>query len=86
MRNSMSGFTLRDLEYVESLHGRLAPVFAKMDEEGARGDIPIVGTAVGRTLSVLVRAIRHLAASRAYLATHQPHPPEGRAPNNVLSR
>ncbi|TME25700.1 MAG: O-methyltransferase [Chloroflexi bacterium] len=57
MRNSMSGFTLRDLEYVESLHGRLAPVFAKMDEEGARGDIPIVGTSVGRTLSVLVRAI-----------------------------
>ena len=57
MRNSMEQVTSRDLEYLESLHPRLAAVFAKMDEQGAREDIPIVGTSVGRALGVLVRAI-----------------------------
>src|SRR5437879_2469089 len=56
MRNAMDQFTLRDLQYIESLHGELSPVLAKMDEQGAKDSIPIVATAVGRALFVLVRA------------------------------
>ena len=56
MRNAMDQFTLRDLQYIDSLHGELSPVFAKMDEQGAKDSIPIVATAVGRALFVLVRA------------------------------
>ncbi len=56
MRNAMDAITLRDLEYLESLQGKLTRVFARMDEEGGREGIPIVGTSVGRALHVLVRA------------------------------
>ena len=56
MRNAMDQFTLRDLQYIDSLHGELSPVFANMDEQGAKDSIPIVATAVGRALFVLVRA------------------------------
>lgn len=52
----MDRVTLQDLEYLESLHGGLAGAFADLDAEGGRDDIPIVGTAVGRALHVLVRA------------------------------
>ena len=57
MRNAMDQITLRDLQYLESLHGDLSPVLARMDAEGARESIPIVGTSVGRALFVLVRAV-----------------------------
>ena len=56
MRNAMDQFTLRDLQYIESLHGELSPVFAKIDAQGATENIPVVATAVGRALFVLVRA------------------------------
>lgn len=56
MRNSMDRVTLQDLEYLDSLHGGLPGVFADLDADGGRDDIPIVGTAVGRALHVLVRA------------------------------
>ena len=45
-----------DLDYLESLHGKLAGAFASMDGEGRRESIPIVATGVGRALHVLVRA------------------------------
>lgn len=56
MRNALDRVTLRDLEYVEGLHAPLSGVFARLEAEGSRDDIPIVGTAVGRALHVLVRA------------------------------
>lgn len=52
----MDRITLRDLEYLESLHQPLAGALAAIEDEGGRDDIPIVGTAVGRALRVLVRA------------------------------
>ncbi|MGH2499209.1 MAG: O-methyltransferase [Candidatus Limnocylindria bacterium] len=52
----MDAIALRDLEYLESLHEPLSGAFARLEAEGAREDIPIVGTAVGRALHVLVRA------------------------------
>lgn len=52
----MDAIALKDLEYLESLHGKLAGAFARMDEEGGREGIPIVGTSVGRALHVLIRA------------------------------
>ncbi len=56
MRNAMDRVTLTDLDYIERLHEPLSGVFAKMEEQGAAEHIPIVGTAVGRALHVLVRA------------------------------
>lgn len=52
----MDRVTLQDLEYLESIHEGLSGAFAELDREGGRDDIPIVGTAVGRLLHVLVRA------------------------------
>ena len=46
-----------DLDYLESLHAKLAGAFARMDAEGGRDGIPIVATEVGRTLHILVRAV-----------------------------
>lgn len=46
----------RDLDYLERIHGELPDVLRMLDREGGRDDIPIVGTAVGRLLAVLVRA------------------------------
>ena len=45
-----------DLDYLERLHGELPDVLRLLDREGGRDNIPIVGTAVGRLLAVLVRA------------------------------
>jgi len=45
-----------DLDYLESLHGKLAGAFASIDGGGGRDGIPIVATGVGRALHVLVRA------------------------------
>ena len=56
MRNSMDSISSRDLEYLESLSEPLTGVFAEMDAAAAAENIPIVGTAVGRALRVLVRA------------------------------
>lgn len=56
MRNSLDRVTLQDLEYLDSLHGGLTGAFADLDADGGRDDIPIVGTAVGRALHVLVHA------------------------------
>lgn len=52
----MERITRHDLEYLERLHGELPDVLRLLDREGGRDDIPIVGTAVGRLLGVLVRA------------------------------
>ncbi len=52
----MDAVTARDLAYLESLNEPLAGVAAEMDAAGAAENIPIVGTAVGRALRVLVRA------------------------------
>lgn len=56
MRNALDRITARDLEYLESLHPRLEGALARMEEEGERDNIPIVGTSIGRALRVLVRA------------------------------
>lgn len=56
MRNAMDQITHRDLDYLERIHGDLPDVLRMLDREGGRDDIPIVGTAVGRLLAVLVRA------------------------------
>lgn len=56
MRNAMDRITHRDLDYLERIHGDLPDVLRMLDREGGRDDIPIVGTAVGRLLAVLVRA------------------------------
>jgi predicted O-methyltransferase YrrM len=56
LRNALERISSRDLEYIERLHGPLPETFRALDEEGGREGIPIVGTAVGRTLGVLVRA------------------------------
>ena len=68
MRNSMAQVTSRDLEYLESLHPRLAAVFAKMDEQGAREDIPIVGTSVG---AVKANFFGKIAGSQQILGKRQ---------------
>lgn len=52
----MDRITRHDLEYLDRLHGELPDVLRLLDREGGRDDIPIVGTAVGRLLAVLVRA------------------------------
>lgn len=52
----MERITRHDLEYLDRLHGDPPDVLRLIDREGGRDDIPIVGTAVGRLLSVLVRA------------------------------
>ncbi len=52
----MDQITHRDLDYLERIHGDLPDVLRMLDREGGRDDIPIVGTAVGRLLAVLVRA------------------------------
>lgn len=56
MRNALKQITLADLEYLEGLHPPLGGAFAAIDDEGGRESIPVVGTAVGRALHVLVRA------------------------------
>lgn len=56
LRNALASISERDLAYLEEIHAPLEGVFARMDEEGGRENIPIVGTAVGRALRVLVRA------------------------------
>lgn len=55
-RNSLAAVTQRDLAYLDGIHPSVEGVLARMDAEGGRDDIPIVGTAVGRALRVLVRA------------------------------
>lgn len=57
MRNALERVTLRDLEYLDEIHPRLDAVFARMEREGERERIPIVGTAVGRLLRVLAAAV-----------------------------
>ncbi len=52
----MDRITRHDLDYLERIHGDLPDVLRMLDREGGRDDIPIVGTAVGRLLGVLVRA------------------------------
>ncbi len=52
----MDSVTARDLGYLESLNEPLAGAAAEMDAAAGAEDIPIVGTAVGRALRVLVRA------------------------------
>lgn len=52
----MDRITHNDLDYLERIHGDLPDVLRLLDREGGRDDIPIVGTAVGRLLAVLVRA------------------------------
>lgn len=52
----MDRITHHDLDYLERIHGDLPDVLRLLDREGGRDDIPIVGTAVGRLLAVLVRA------------------------------
>jgi predicted O-methyltransferase YrrM len=58
MRNAMEMIAPRDLEYLDRLHPKLDGVLARIDEEGGRERIPVVGTAVGRCLRVLVAAAR----------------------------
>lgn len=52
----MDRISRHDLDYLERIHGELPDVLRLLDREGGRDDIPIVGTAVGRLLAVLVRA------------------------------
>lgn len=58
MRNALDAITLTDLEYLERLHPPLEPALRRIDEEGGREKIPVVGTAVGRFLRVVVAATR----------------------------
>jgi predicted O-methyltransferase YrrM len=58
MRNAFAAITATDLEYLERLHPPLEPALERIDEEGRRENIPIVGTAVGRFLRVVVAATR----------------------------
>ena len=57
MRNALESITLTDLEYLDRIHPRLDGVLRRIDREGGRENIPVVGTAVGRFLRVLTRAI-----------------------------
>lgn len=57
MRNALDRITLTDLEYLDSIHPALDAVLARMEAEGERERIPIVGTAVGRLLRLLVAAV-----------------------------
>lgn len=57
MRNALERITLRDLQYVDEVHPRLDAVLARIEEEGERERIPVVGTAVGRLLRVLAAGI-----------------------------
>ncbi len=58
MRNAVDGITLTDLDYLDRIHPPLDPVLARIDAEGGRENIPIVGTAVGRFLRLVVAATR----------------------------
>jgi predicted O-methyltransferase YrrM len=58
MRNALESITSTDLAYLDRLHPRLDAVLRRMDREGGREGIPIVGTAVGRFLRVLALALR----------------------------
>jgi predicted O-methyltransferase YrrM len=58
MRNAMPEISRVDLRYLDRLHPRLSRVLARMDDEGGKEDIPVVGTAVGRFLRVLATAIK----------------------------
>ncbi len=53
----MSEIASRDLEYLAEIHPPLERALARIDEEGGREDIPVVGVAVGRCVRVLVRAV-----------------------------
>ncbi|OLC53896.1 MAG: hypothetical protein AUH85_13145 [Chloroflexi bacterium 13_1_40CM_4_68_4] len=57
MRNALESITLTDLEYLDGLHARLDGVLRRIDREGGKENIPVVGTAVGRFLRVLATAI-----------------------------
>jgi caffeoyl-CoA O-methyltransferase len=57
MRNALESITLTDLEYLDRLHPRLDGVLRRIDREGARENIPVVGTAVGRLLRVVAMAV-----------------------------
>ena len=57
IRNALEAITTTDLEYLERIHPRLVPVLKRIDREGGNENIPVVGTAVGRFLRVLTRAI-----------------------------
>jgi predicted O-methyltransferase YrrM len=57
MRNALENITLTDLEYLDRIHPRLDGVLRRIDREGGRENIPVVGTAVGRFLRVLALAI-----------------------------
>ena len=57
MRNALESITLTDLQYLERIHSRPDGVLRRIDREGGKEDIPVVGTAVGRFLRVLTAAI-----------------------------
>ena len=56
MRNALESITLTDLEYLDRLHPRLDGVLRRIDREGGKENIPVVGTAVGRLLRVVALA------------------------------
>ncbi len=57
MRNALAAITLTDLEYLDRLPPPLDRVLRRVDEEGGKEGIPVVGTAVGRFLRVVVAAV-----------------------------
>ncbi|HKW77920.1 MAG TPA: O-methyltransferase [Candidatus Limnocylindria bacterium] len=57
MRNALETITLTDLDYLDRIHPRLDRVLKRIDREGGRENIPVVGTAVGRFLRVLAAGI-----------------------------
>jgi predicted O-methyltransferase YrrM len=57
MRNALEAITATDLQYVHRIHPSLDGVLRRIDREGGKEGIPVVGTAVGRFLRVLTTAI-----------------------------
>ena len=58
MRNALDAITLTDLQYLDRVHPALDQVLKRIDEQGGAEGIPVVGTAVGRFLRVVVAASR----------------------------
>jgi len=57
MRNALESITLTDLEYLDGIHTHLDGVLRRIDREGGKENIPVVGTAVGRFLRVIAGAV-----------------------------
>src|SRR5439155_7574918 len=57
MRNALESITLTDLEYLDGIHTHLDGVLRRIDREGGKENIPVVGTAVGRFLRVIAAAV-----------------------------